>query len=78
MYPKEGYFTVLVVVGQKEKEAVEAILPECTTELREIYKQTEMGNGQRWLMIDLEDREKCIWIYFDCLIFAEDNKFQLI
>lgn len=58
VYPKEGYFTVLVVVGQKEKEAVEAILPECTTELREIYKQKEMGNGQRWLMIDLEDREK--------------------
>lgn len=48
----------MAVVGQKEKEAVEAILPECTTELRGIYEQTEMGNGQRRLMIDLEDGEK--------------------
>lgn len=33
-------------------------LSECTSELREIYEQTKEGNGQRWLMIDLEDREK--------------------
>ena len=53
----DGYFTVLVVVGQKEKSAVESILHKCTPELREIYSQTETGNGQKWLMIDVEDRE---------------------
>lgn len=58
IYPKEGYFSVLVVIGQKEKEAVEAILQECTTELRDNYRQTKTGNGQKWLMIDLEDKEK--------------------
>jgi len=57
IYPREGYFTVMVVVGGKEKEAVEAILPECTAGLREIYRQTKAGNGQKWLMIDLEDKE---------------------
>ena len=57
IYPKDGYFTVLVVVGQKEKSAVESILHKCTPELRENYRQTEIGNGQKWLMIDLEDRE---------------------
>lgn len=57
IYPKGGYFTVLVVVGQKEKSAVESILHKCTPELRETYRQTETGNGQKWLMIDLEDRE---------------------
>lgn len=55
LYPRELYFTVLVVVGAKEKEAVELLLPDCTAELQEIYHQTEEGNGQRWLMIDLED-----------------------
>lgn len=55
IYPREGYFTVLVVIEQKEKPAVEAILPECTSEIREIYEQTKEGNGQKWLMIDLED-----------------------
>lgn len=55
IYPREGYFTVMVVVGRKEKESVEKTLPECTSELQRIYKQTKEGNGQRWLMIDLED-----------------------
>lgn len=55
LYPREGFFTVLVVVGKKEKPAVEEILPECTAELRLLYDHTQEGNGQRWLMIDLED-----------------------
>lgn len=58
IYPKEGYFTVLVVIGQKEKETAEDVLPECTPTLREIYEQTKTGSGQKWLMIDLEDKEE--------------------
>lgn len=57
VYPREGFFTVLVVIGQKEKDSVERILPECTPELRNIYTQTQAGNGQKWLMIDLEDKD---------------------
>lgn len=56
IYPREGWFTVMIVVGVKEKAAVETILPECTPELRNIYAQTREGNGQRWLMVDLEDQ----------------------
>lgn len=41
---------------RKEKEAVEAILLECTSELRELYEKARWGNGQKWLMIDLEDQ----------------------
>ena len=44
VYPREGYFTVLVVVV------------ECTSELRELYEKARWGNGQKWLMIDLEDQ----------------------
>ncbi len=55
VYPREAYFTVMVVVGQKEKEATEAMLSHCSVKLQEIYRQTKEGNGQRWLMIDLED-----------------------
>ena len=47
--------TVLVVVGRSEKERVEAVLPECTAQLQEEYRQTREWNGQRWLMIDLGD-----------------------
>lgn len=56
IYPREGYFTVMIVIGTKEKQAVEVILPECTAELRKIYHQTKTGNGQKWLMLDLEDK----------------------
>ncbi len=34
IYPEEYYFTVMVVVGAKEKVSVEDILPECTAKLQ--------------------------------------------
>lgn len=58
IYPREGYFTTMVVIGPKEKECVEAMLPGCSTALQELYQQTREGNGQRWLMIDLEDDDE--------------------
>lgn len=57
IYPKEGYFRTMVVVGPKEKEPVERILPECSAELRDIYRRTPEGRGMRWLMLELEDRD---------------------
>lgn len=66
IYPRECYFTVMVVVGRKEKESVEKILPECSAEMRKLYRQTPEGNGQRWLMADLEDRAD---LYRDLLRF---------
>ncbi len=64
IYPREQYFTVLLVVSRKEKEAVETIMPECCAALRDIYDRTREGNGQRWLMVDLEDRDE---LYRDVL-----------
>jgi hypothetical protein len=58
IYLREGYFTVMIVVGRKEKEAVQAILPDCADRLQEVYERTKEGNGQRWLMIDLDDSGK--------------------
>lgn len=58
IYPREGYFTVLVVIGQKEKGAVEAVLQKFTPEVRDIYMQMKTGNGQKWLMINLEDKDE--------------------
>lgn len=64
VYPREGYFTAMVVVSGKEKEQVEEILPELSPILQQIYHSTEEGNGQRWLMIDLEDTDA---VYEDVL-----------
>ena len=54
IYPRKLFFAVLVVVGEREKELVESILPGCTVALQRIYRQTKVGNGQRWLMIEVE------------------------
>ena len=68
IYPRESYFTVLLVVGPKEKEPFESILPDCTPALQEIYSRTKEGNGQRWLMADLEDKDA---LYEDIFRFLE-------
>lgn len=57
IYPRESFFTILIVIGKKDRESVEAILPDCTETLRNIYRQTREGNGQKWLMIDLQDED---------------------
>ena len=57
VYPREAYFTAMVVVGQKEKGLGGPALPSCAAALQELYARTREANGQRWLMIDLEDRD---------------------
>lgn len=68
IYPGETFFTVMIVIGKKEKEPVERLLPDCTRQLQEIYAQTEEGNGQRWLMIDLADADE---LYHDVFRLIE-------
>ncbi len=55
IYPKKSYFTVMVVIGQKEKPLAELLLPSLSPELQDIYRNTKEGNGQKWLMIDLKN-----------------------
>lgn len=69
VYPKEGYFMVLFVVGRREKEQVELMLPKMSEEIQKIYQETKEGMGQRWLIISLtaqderyEDLQKLIKI----------------
>ncbi len=42
IYPKEDYFTVLVVIGNKEKEKVEKIWPQLSDEMQTIYRETKV------------------------------------
>lgn len=55
LYPHEGFFKVLVVIGENEKEEFIKLLPELTKDLQDLYHKTDKGMGQCWLMIDLED-----------------------
>lgn len=68
LYPEQGWFTVLVVIGQKEKAETELALPTLGAYTQALYKNTKEGMGQRWLMFKvsgaevLEDVKRCIAI----------------
>lgn len=49
----------MIVIDRKEKEYFESSLASFGKKIQDIYKQTKEGNGQRWLMIDLEDHDIC-------------------
>lgn len=55
LYPKRSYFCLLVVIGRKEKERVETLLPFLSGAMQRLYQTTQEGMGQRWLLIDLSE-----------------------
>lgn len=73
IYPRERFFTVLIVIGRKEKECMEKLLSSFHPRIQSIYRESEEGNEQRWLMIDIEDEDgvyqdiiRLCQLRFDC------------
>ncbi len=68
LYPMEGYFIALIVIGNRELKETELMLPFCTEYFEQLYHETKSGMGQKWLMINvtddavLEDVKQCIAI----------------
>lgn len=56
VYPVNGFFSVLIVIGPKESERTRELLPELSEEMRNIYFSTPEGMGQRWMVFDLKER----------------------
>ena len=56
VYPRKGHFPLLVIVGQREKPTVEALLPSFSDAFQAAYRDTREGMGQRWLMFDFDAR----------------------
>lgn len=57
LYPMQGYFIVLVLVGSREFTEAEFLMPQCSDYVQTVFKNTKTGNGQKWLMLDVRDRE---------------------
>jgi len=68
LYPMEGYFIALIVIGDRERTETELMLPFATEYLQQLYRETKTGMRQKWLMINvtdeavLEDIKQCIAI----------------
>lgn len=57
MYPMEGFFIALVVIGQKEKTEAELLLPTMGGYTQALYARSGELMGARWLMVEVRDRE---------------------
>ena len=56
LYPMQGYFIALVVVGSRELTEAEFLMPQCSDYVQTVFKNTKTGNGQKWLMLEVRDR----------------------
>lgn len=57
LYPMEGYFIALVVVGKKELTEAEFLLVICSEYTQNLYKNTSLYNGSKWLMMNITDEK---------------------
>lgn len=64
VYPKKKYFSLLIVIGRREKEMFDHQYDQLTDEMRNIYLSTKEGMDQRWLMIDITSENE---VYLDAL-----------
>ena len=51
LYPMDGYFIALVVIGNKELNETEAYLPQASPESQALFAKTRLAASGRWLMI---------------------------
>lgn len=55
LYPMEGFFIALVVVGAKEAPEAELLMPSFTEYTQNLYRTAAGLSGARWLMINVTD-----------------------
>ena len=55
LYPMEGFFIALVVIGNKELKEAELIMPSCEESTQSIFAHADVVMGGRWLMIKVEN-----------------------
>lgn len=57
LYPMEGFFIALVVVGEKEATEAELMLPSCTPYIQDLFEHAGSLMGAKWLMIHVMDED---------------------
>ncbi|RDU24959.1 DUF3788 domain-containing protein [Anaerosacchariphilus polymeriproducens] len=57
LYPMEGFFIALVVVGNKNRQETEFMLPLFSKYTQDLYQNTVFSTGGCWLMIHVTGLE---------------------
>jgi hypothetical protein len=56
LYPMNGYFIALVVIGEKEQAAAEQVIPTCSNYVQKLFSGTVFSAGGKWLMLEIRER----------------------
>lgn len=56
LYPQQGSFIALVVIGGRERAETEYALPFLSPYLQRLYQDTKEGMGQKWLAIEVTEK----------------------
>lgn len=56
LYPMDGWFIALVVIGEKEQTDAELLMPACSIYVQRLFNETVFSAGGRWLMIEVRER----------------------
>lgn len=55
LYPAEGFFSALAVIGERERARAETELPLFSPGFQALYRETKAGMGQKWLLFEVKD-----------------------
>ncbi len=54
LYPMQGYFIALAVIGEREINEAQLLMPLCSEYTQNLFKQTVSGYSGKWMMIDVK------------------------
>lgn len=54
LYPMQEYFIALAVIGEREINEAELLMPLCSEYTQNLFKETISGYSGKWMMIDVK------------------------
>jgi len=56
LYPEKHCFIAMIVIGEREEQAVEKLLPDLSDYVRKLFRETRINPLGRWLLIPVSDK----------------------
>ena len=57
LYPKQGYFLLLMPIGLREINEAELLMPLCTEYTQNLFKQSTAGHGGKSLAFEVKNKK---------------------
>ena len=57
LYPRQGFFVALVVIGAKEMTEAELLMPMCCEYTQKLFNDVQVCMGGKWLAMEVTDND---------------------